>query len=432
MRTTHTIRAVAGLLLLVIGILVWRLIPPDQDVAWKPLPECPEGGDWSKVFAPDGAQPPFGVLPGGQVTLAGETTEIVEFHDCQQFIVTDDAPGTLRYTSLVAIFARKNLDSSYRQPVHLPTPYDSLTMGTPMATILAFDSAYAPLGIEGGFNCLYFFRNQGGEVPGYQARVVPVGLNEAECANPLKPKDTRGTTLAVREDESRDQPPPVARWDWDNTNKQQYIGIRCGNAWCEAHTSSYETGKSFASSEPLNRLQKRSKGWYDEQLLTVAVNGTSNTPQVSTIVGTLIPASDLGRWSGQPETSAFRNVWQPVATIAISGNPGGYTSKLNLIESGEDIALNQVWLCFPDTATQGQCPDMNSSAPSCGPGEWYAKIVHNPDSAAPATKYFCTIRRGHDGANMPKIPGVVRWRWLLKDETIWVRCLQGCCEVNAI
>ena len=41
--------------------------------------------------------------------------------------------------------------------------------------------------------------------------------------------------------------------------------------------------------------------------------------------------------------------------------------------------------------------------------------------------YRCVHRRIHSGE---EIPGAVRWRWKEDDETMWVRCPQGCCTVN--
>jgi hypothetical protein len=34
--------------------------------------------------------------------------------------------------------------------------------------------------------------------------------------------------------------PPVARWDYDTANHQQYIGLRCGGEWCEVGHSGFE------------------------------------------------------------------------------------------------------------------------------------------------------------------------------------------------
>ena len=59
---------------------------------------------------------------------------------------------------------------------------------------------------------------------------------------------------------------------------------------------------------------------------------------------------------------------------------------------------------------------------------WFAKI-----RPADATKeeVHCVLRRDHSclRAKGVTIPGTARWRWVAKDETSWVRCMFGCCQV---
>ena len=54
---------------------------------------------------------------------------------------------------------------------------------------------------------------------------------------------------------------------------------------------------------------------------------------------------------------------------------------------------------------------------------WWARV----ESPA-GTTYRCVVRRKpmDPAAELP--PGMVRWRWKLKDEGMWVRCPGGCCE----
>ncbi len=404
-------------------------------------PECPEGGEWRNVFAPKDTarQHPFGNLTNGEVPLSGPITDIIEFHDCQQFIVEDSTTHSLRYSSLFAIFARLNLDTAYIAPRLNASSFDTLTWGIPMATILSYDSSYARLGIKPGFNCLYFIRQTQSLPAEWRARVVPVGRQPELCKDPLPPKASPGRELTVTTVKTvggaPDDSPPVARWDWDEVNRLQYIGIRCGRAWCEVHPE-MDTGHTFASSPLMSGLPYRSKGWYDEQLLTVAGGATGSRPQVSGIKATFVPDARLGDQSGDPKVSRYANQWQKVGNVIIRTNPGKYTSKLNLINAGENLAENDVSLCYASQPSPNPCftPTNVGTAkpPTCKENEWYGRIVHHAAGAA-KIDYFCVIRRSHDMAGMPPaphIPGVVRWRWMLDDETIWVRCLQGCCEVT--
>lgn len=403
-------------------------------------PECPEGGAWTRVFAPDARDThPYGTLTKGEVPLSGITTDIVEFHDCQQFIVEDSTTHSLRYSSLFAIFARANLDSAYVPLRRDAVVFDSLTWGVPMATILGYDSSYARLGIRPGFNCLYFVRQKPAMPAAWRARVVPVGKSPELCLRPLPPTATLGKELTVSTvapvGGAPDDSPPVARWDWDEVNRLQYIGIRCGTAWCEVHPD-MDTGHTFASSPQLTGLSHNSKGWYDEQLLAVAGAAPGARAKVSGIKAAFVPAERLGNESADPKVSHFADQWMPVGNVIIRSNPGGYTSKLNLINAGETAAENDVSLCYSTSALTNKCFSPTNvgtaTSPACGSTGWYGRVGHRPGSGR-TFSYFCVIRRAHDMAGMPPaphIPGVVRWRWMLDDETIWVRCLQGCCEVR--
>jgi hypothetical protein len=76
--------------------------------------------------------------------------------------------------------------------------------------------------------------------------------------------------------------------------------------------------------------------------------------------------------------------------------------------------------CGTDVTSIKNCPvdPVNS-------GTWYARIK---SASGASLKYFCVKYRPLPGNVQP--PGVVRWRWKIKDETIWVSCPNGCCEVD--
>jgi len=444
-----------------------------------PMPECPRAGEWSTVFTSAAFKTLFketrafiGSSGGsgssftisGTLALAGPQTDVPEFNDCQQFI--DDSGTKPRFISLFAVFARRSLDSVDDKRIMMAGG------GFPMAEVLAFDSAYAPLGIRSddadvtlpfhpGFNCLYFYRRAEG---GYDALMVPVGVNEEACARP--PESTaRGTKLDVDEfhmDKATPNAyPPVAKWDWDPINKLQYIGLRCGNAWCEVHAKSsrpfkssvhYSLGSgSSGGSAPTAQQHQvvEVKGWYDEQRLAFPLagsrgrSGSTTSLTVGSFVGTAIPDPDLGNGSGPSKGSRFDGNWIRVASIGISGPPGPYARKLNLTHSAAPTPTNVVYLCYSEPPTLGRgrggrgpgastlpanpCLGGVTPTPKCSeptPSGWWGRI--QSDTGKPA--YFCVTRREHPGV---RIPGIVRWRWAIKDETLWIRCLNGCCEVDA-
>jgi hypothetical protein len=423
-------------------VLVVKAVKPDPTTQ-GPLRECPEGGRWSRAFGPHGAQKPFLTptfvpLSGGLIPLSAGITDIVEYHDCQRFIAKANGTEPQRYTSLFAIFARLGLERGYIPPDR--QSFDPYTKGTPMATIVAFDHPYTELGIERGFNCLYFFRASPDEdaPDAWVGRVVPVGTHAEFCLVPLNATDSRGTQLTVsvitRQNDGIDTPPPVARWDRDSTSELQYIGIRCGSAWCEVHPKT--PGSTFSSSQPLSMLSNRAKGWYDEQLLAVAHSTKGQPDQVSPIVGTIMPADTHGPEFGPPTSENFLQRWRPVAKIAIRGDPGYYSKKLNLIRTDAGTTpMNEVAMCFIPSGAANSCVPVGASTPGCKATEgWFAKISHLGESQQEVARYYCVIRTEHDGPGMQPalpVPNAPRWRWAIDDETIWTPCMSGCCEVKA-
>jgi hypothetical protein len=443
-----------------------------------PLPECPKNGEWSPVFAalfqppvmragrlgtagpvpslPTGASTDVGFPPPqghpGVLAGAGVQTDVPEFNDCQQFISGGSAKP--RFISLFAIFANQNLAKASLDSVKAHPS----TLGYPMGEIFAFDSAYAPLGIARGFTCLYFYFPTSAATE-FKAVTIPVA-QELECASPHDVSvgaiaQSHGLLLDVKRDTVAPNVPldvpAVARWDWDPVNKAQYIGIKCGNAWCEvgnqhldfSHVNAPPTLDFFTASlgykepaaPPSVRRVVEIKGWYDQQRL--AGVGPAG-PVVTDVVGTLIPDKDLGVDipGTPPGSSRFNGQWIPTAQVAISKESALYQRKLNLFPSsstagpqGPPTPTNVVSLCYSKSPGPNACFGPGTSPPTCAksvqaPHDWWAKIVA---ANGQTTKYFCVTRRAHPNF---MIPGIVRWRWTIADDTIWIRCIDGCCEVE--
>jgi hypothetical protein len=406
-------------------------------------PECPSGGMWDSIFVRG-----FGkhasevqIEPGGQLSASVPITDIVEFHDCQQFIVK--GPGSQRsYSSLFAIFARAKLDTTFivrggGSPSR-PVEYNPDTLAIPMATIFSYKARYEPLGLEPGFNCLYFLRNSANGQISWSAHVLPVKYRQKICKSALQVAALSATTrLAVRilppASASRMAvPPPVARWDWDEGTQKQYIGIRCGDSWCEVQPI-LKSGENFAGSRSPSAPNGMSKGWYDEQTLAVPGLSEDAPPQVSAIVGTIVPDSLLDDGGDfVAETSPYSTGWKQVARIGLNAAPGAYTSKLNLVADDASGKLrNMVELCFAGGPVPDVCQIPIAIAKKCGVGnKWFGRISH-PGVPGDLPVIFCATRHGHEGTGSGHIPGTARWRWVIKDETMWVRCNQGCCQLNA-
>jgi hypothetical protein len=398
------------------------------------LPECPRYGEWSKRFI---GNKDFTVSASGQLSLAGRLTDVPEFHDCQKFL--DEATtGTPPYLTLFAIFARDSLKEKTARldlviDVAAPPPHDTAvapdTVAAPIAVgeVYALDGAYGVLGIKPLFNCLFLY----GTHSGLAARMVPVSGDEHKCLTITAPLSEPGKILQVRRTPFPDDTvPPVARWDWDGLHHRQHIGIACGTAWCDIGEQGFQpsTAHGASTGSPADRVVAI-KGWYDEQRLAVPVSGgfgPGTSLKVGGMMATFVPSPGLGADNGPPDGSSYDGIWVDVATVGMTLASADYANKLNLEQSDVRPSTNKVSLCY---GLRHTCiPDDAVKHPTCASGsakQWWAKIVAQGRGE---THTFCVTRREHPGIH---IPGIVRWRWALHDETMWIRCLEGCCEVEA-
>ena len=406
---------------------------------------------------------PVGVLqfPNG-LSVPGPQTNVPEFNDCQRILIRS-SNGALSYGPLMAVFASYRLDS-------LKIPKDTLSDDARIfaaVEVLNYSRTfhYPSLGIGPYFNCLYIY----GTSTQLHARMRYVGAKEEQCADTFSPSQVPGNELAVIVtqagyfNDSADYP-PVARWDWDNAHGIQYIGVRCGNAWCEIGPGSAvnpavpaftpsppykqapvsntggESGVNVGSQE--DRL-RAIKGWYDQQYLAIQ-SGNVATP--THLRGTVFPDTSLGKLTKQ---EFIENKWRAVSHIALEKQLPGprvtadynaaltyYKTKFNLdpVPAGSAIsAMNHVLIC---SGTINTChvpwPATTSMKRSCGnvalgqakntPRLWL-KIT----SSVSDTMYRCATPYTHDGV---EIPATARWRWLAGDETSWRKCPSGCCEMD--
>jgi len=380
-------------------------------------PECPvDSVDILVVDTLHGVPTPRHIT---NIPVAGPITNIPEFHDCQRFI--GNTGGDLKYGPLVAIFANHLLDSLYIRQFD-PTSAEAQQAA---GEIYSYDRAYDPLYIQQGFNCLYLRKKAPGN---WEAQMVPVGNDEKACLTSHRGKTLTVVSKQLMHDEK--DVPPVARWDYDTVHHRQYIGIKCGEEWCEIGQTGFETSAGHhpgilrdepipsATLAPATPTEKARvvlvKGWYDEQYLA---EGTTGDLRPMHVRGTAFPHPMLDRLKN---VSDFSVKWILSAYLLLDSDPGPYKSKLNL-----DQGVNRMYLCegaFKD------CPGVppGTKEPKCPNGadhRWWAKII----SARGDSVYRCVHRRIHSGE---EIPGAVRWRWKEDDETMWVRCPQGCCTVN--
>ena len=351
-----------------------------------------------------------------KISLAGDISTVPEFHDCQEFVRGDG------YLRLYAIFARFHLGSLADS---LDTArYSPQKRALAAAEIYSDGESYPALGVEPYFNCLYVYR----VLQDWRATMVPIGTHEADCLNSLPDPASKGTALEVhRVTPSTDLTayPPVARWDWDGKHGQQYIGIMCGAGWCDigakgfVSTPTQVSGPAFDKicAFPWTAAQAKQvyaiKGWYDEQVLATPASSSMLHP--GPVHGVIIPNPVLGQLDQATDFHPSCNgPWVHVAYAVVTG---AYSSKLQL-QSG----WNKIYLCYGSGNDCGVPPIAQACSPA---GMWWAKI--KPPGFWQKPTYRCVTQRLHSNVT---VPGAVRWRWLVNDETGWIRCQNGCCQIN--
>lgn len=399
-------------------------------------PECPAFDSvviWARGHG--GGEVPITHIPGSD-----PITGIPEFHDCQRFVRGD------RYDSLYAIFAAFRLESL---PAKLRLA-DSLAKlqgkahGTvPVATIYSYGGTYPPLGIQPGFNCLFLFRDDGV----WGAKMVSWGPVDPDCADRDPESQAAGTTLQVLPSTGAftdPDYPPVARWDRAKGGTH-YIGIKCGPAWCEVGQPGFVPSMPYTIPQPSFDLvsglpatlieMKRVtgvKGWYDAQELASVASGWARP---SGVHGVLIPHPVLDRLNS---VAGFKNRWIHVADAVLLDGDYKWTLRKG---------VNKIYLCHGSPASDGCNVDLavvptppGIPLSSCPPGPdpdgfpWWMMVA----SAAGTREVRCVKRVDHKAelaqyiATHPnqvdiQIPGAARWRWMVDDESGWIRCPTGCC-----
>lgn len=398
------------------------------------MPECPH--DWTDANR-------RGATLGANA-IAGPLTDVPEFHDCQRLIVSSSPESPLRYGPLAAVFVRYKLDSSYADTA--PASEQTLEKGLAVGEVLA-ESSYVPLSIRPGFNCLFLRLKSPapgvvvGANPAFEAWMVYVGQSsDAACRapfatlSPYGPRQVPVTYVAAPSGGSftADSVPPVARWEWDERNRQQVIIVKCPpRGWCEIHAPGAFNGtqppKLAPSSSGIQGRVARIKGWYDEQYL--AELGAANGPlRPGAVRGTVFPDPDLANYQ---MTTYQGTRWLPVARVLLDHESKAYESKLNFGAATVKKQLNEVSLCRGDW--KGKCgldAAPSSTQPPCSTSAdgstWYAMVR----STGSAIQYYCVTYR-KIAVDVGTLGGYVRWRWKPKDETLWVWCPLGCCEVIA-
>ena len=196
---------------------------------------------------------------------------------------------------------------------------------------------------------------------------------------------------------SADEYPGVTRWEYDKNEKNQLIGVKCGDGWCEIGRKVPPANPHSGPGKPPQRVVP---GWFDEQRL--AIRSTPGGPLKPWQSGTaeIYPDKDLADYT---KPDQFKNKWIHVASIK---TPAPY-DKLGL-KKHDTIESELFLMYFLD--------------------DWWANVHTMDESGIEKESAFSIHRTEH---NDPiGIPAVARWGWDETDETIWVRCANGCCQIE--
>lgn len=373
------------------------------------------------------------------IPLAPETATMPEFHDCQRMQIGSG------YGPLIAIWAAQDLAAFFpnsRSRTQDDTVYavaQIWDLGKGPHAVSGSDD-YLPLSIKAGLNCVYLWRSPSAP-DSFSARIVFMAkkLDLGRCLNTTT-RDSfvlSGQPLSVHVIRYPKFPasaiPPVARWDQDPVSRVQYIGLRCGDAWCEigpeaGFTSSqaaidqpgiadsvqaaYEADPGFSIPADRWPVMQMVKGWYDQQELEVWKSDSVLVP--SGVIGTIIPNPVLdviGKTAGSIGPT-FPHRWVPSAYIHVTGD---YHGKKLQLKKG----VSRMYLC---KGAADDCPGV-AGVPNLKPDadSMWSKLV-GPDRE---TSYHSVAFNTHGGGVLPA--GAARWRWLETDGTTWLRCANGCC-----
>ena len=186
-----------------------------------------------------------------------------EAYDCQRLVLSTGATGELG--PLVGLFP---IDATLRLArAAFTTPRTALTIYSWGAAEGTYADAYPDLAITDGGHCVWV-RNAEDTDSGWQAAIL-AGV----CSGVAGPPPDSAFQYPVFE---RTYPntnaadyPRTARWEWDLDAGRQFIGVKCGDAWCAV----MPRGSGQPRTRPLDggMLEPREKvpGWSDAQHLAV-------------------------------------------------------------------------------------------------------------------------------------------------------------------
>jgi hypothetical protein len=330
--------------------------------------------------------------------------DIPEYHDEQRFIRRSDST----YGPMAYVFASPYLEGF--KYVNQINAHEAL--GHFVAVVYVdtdgpgLPDEYTALHLQPGANCVYLAHTGTSTLALWKAYVVP-GSEEKGCERPavLPPPLEAKVRVTARATTDADIP-PVARFS-ETVDGQPLIGVRCLDHWCEIGPSGFvsrDPVHAVAGGLPNTLREAAVLGWGDEQRLGIVVGGNL-VP--STIRASVTPMPNL-----QSRASSYYEAdYKTAAVIWLRGDPSStvYSSQWGMRQGMNILQLKYVSSTKKWLARVGPTDNTGKLLSSASFHEVTVNQVPHYDMV---------------------VPGTARFRWQMKDETIWVNCDQGCCQVD--
>ena len=375
---------------------------------------CGEGGPSSETAQPDRTAEAMAALEanpcdaGSNAALADSTLAALltgvghvenEIYDCQRLVISVGAEG--EFGPLVALFPMDGTLGLARSSFASPQPAVTIYSWGAAASAAGGDyvGGYPDLEIDPGSHCLWL-RNATDTDTGWSGAIMA----DAPCGSDASPPPEaafRNTVIErVYQGTEPDDYPKTARWEWDlNTNKQ-FIGVRCGDAWCGVLAAGAEAPRTRPLVGGRDEARESVPGWSDAQHLAV-FDSTEGRARPGTWAS-LVSYSDL-----QAESPPWAEGLMG-ARIRVYGTPR---------DTGHELFVQRFYLQPEAGFARG---DLILRFPGFYDEAWYQQGPMRRRQAM-SMQYAPTP--------MHQV-GAARWRWRENGETIWIFCPSGSCHVD--
>ena len=261
----------------------------------------------------------------------------------------------------------------------------------------SYAADYAPLELGAGAHCLWL-QNPAGGADGWRAAIGP-----GACGAAATVQSEPDFALAVFE---RTYPgaaggayPRTARWEWDLDSERQFIGVRCGEAWCAVMPAGASAPRTTSLPEPLR----------GSELPRLAVSSWSDAQHLAAFDS---PAGRArpGPWGTVLSHPALHDEDPPWTE--------GILAAAIVIEDDGSAAYDRLaerfYLEPSDGSGRG---DVILRFPGFSPNEaWYQQGPMRRRQAE-AVRYSPAFEN--------PVTGAARWRWRESDPELWMFCRTG-------